>query len=888
MESQLFAPFRAVGFVSSHIPFDITVKGSEHFVTTAIGSSFHQYNCSKLNLSFVGESLKSAINFVLSTRKNTAVASDNLIYLYNRGKIINIYKEHSKEVEYMINIGELIISLDADNNVNVWSEDTLETFTTISLPADSFSVTTLVHPSTYLNKILLASKQGSLQIWNIKTNKLIYEIAGWKNAITVMNQAPAIDVIGIGLQNGYVHLHNIKVDKTLMTFYQEYGPVTALTFRTDGTPIMACGSTEGHITYWDLEKRKLLSTQTLAHQGSVTSMAYLQKQPLMITSGPDNSLKVWIFDNPDGSGRLLRSRCGHSGPPTQTLFYGTFGNVILTSGMDNTLRHTSIMRGVQCHEFSQGSVIKRANKKGVEVDTLKLPPITCFAAETSRQYDWDNIITCHLGLPFACTWSSMKRSIGKYKLSHAKDKTVATAVDISSCGNFCVVGYKNGDVDKYNMQSGIRRATFGKTGKMGHKGSVRGVAVDLANFMMISSSADKTIKFWNFKNEQLIDTINCNCPVTKSKLHRESSLLAVSFDDYSIELYDIDTKRMVRQFNGHSNVITDISWSYDGRWLVSSSMDGTIKTWDVPSARLIDCFLIDEPATSVAFSPSGEFLATTHQDNLGIYLWSNKTIYTGVHPTPLANDYDPATIELPSTQIEIDDDDDDNEMKNDNKDGGEENIENYKSPAQLADLLVTLSTVPESRWRSLTCLDLIKQRNKPKQPPKKPKAAPFFLPTIAGLETKFQVGATDENQDKISDQSKFINKFDSATQFQKLLTDKWQDNVDLISKKLNEFTPSEADIELRTLSPEGGGEIQLMANFMKSLSTLLLRGKDYELMQAYVTLFIKMHGDAIRSDDKLRKEGESLLETIQCTWSRSNELINQSMCLVKYFKSATI
>jgi len=405
---------------------------------------------------------------------------------------------------------------------------------------------------------------------------------------------------------------------------------------------------------------------------------------------------------------------------------------------------------------------------------------------------------------------------------------------------------------------------------------------------MISSSADKTIKFWNFKNEQLIDTINCNCPVTKSKLHRESSLLAVSFDDYSIELYDIDTKRMVRQFNGHSNVITDISWSYDGRWLVSSSMDGTIKTWDVPSARLIDCFLIDEPATSVAFSPSGEFLATTHQDNLGIYLWSNKTIYTGVHPTPLANDYDPATIELPSTQIEIDDDDDDNEMKNDNKDGGEENIENYKSPAQLADLLVTLSTVPESRWRSLTCLDLIKQRNKPKQPPKKPKAAPFFLPTIAGLETKFQVDTIGENEDKISDQSKFINKFDSATQFQKLLTDKWQDNVDLISKKLNEFTPSEADIELRTLSPEGGGEIQLMANFMKSLSTLLLRGKDYELMQAYVTLFIKMHGDAIRSDDKLRKEGESLLETIQCTWSRSNELINQSMCLVKYFKSATI
>ena len=36
-------------------------------------------------------------------------------------------------------------------------------------------------------------------------------------------------------------------------------------------------------------------------------------------------------------------------------------------------------------------------------------------------------------------------------------------------------------------------------------------------------------------------------------------------------------------------------------------------------------------------------------------------------------------------------------------------------------------------------------RNKPKEPPKKPKSAPFFLPTVAGLETKFDFSK--ENQD---------------------------------------------------------------------------------------------------------------------------------------------
>ena len=35
--------------------------------------------------------------------------------------------------------------------------------------AENFYITCLMHPSTYLNKILLCSKQGQMQLWNIKT-----------------------------------------------------------------------------------------------------------------------------------------------------------------------------------------------------------------------------------------------------------------------------------------------------------------------------------------------------------------------------------------------------------------------------------------------------------------------------------------------------------------------------------------------------------------------------------------------------------------------------------------------------------------------------------------------------------------------------------------------
>ncbi len=38
-----------------------------------------------------------------------------------------------------------------------------------------------------------------------------------------------------------------------------------------------------------------------AHDGSVVACAFFKSQPLMITSGTDNALKIWIFDQVQSS-----------------------------------------------------------------------------------------------------------------------------------------------------------------------------------------------------------------------------------------------------------------------------------------------------------------------------------------------------------------------------------------------------------------------------------------------------------------------------------------------------------------------------------------------------------------------------------------------------------
>ena len=52
--SLAFAPFRALGVVSTETPCVVTRRGGKSFVVTAVGRSFHIYDCARLRLQFVG------------------------------------------------------------------------------------------------------------------------------------------------------------------------------------------------------------------------------------------------------------------------------------------------------------------------------------------------------------------------------------------------------------------------------------------------------------------------------------------------------------------------------------------------------------------------------------------------------------------------------------------------------------------------------------------------------------------------------------------------------------------------------------------------------------------------------------------------------------------
>lgn len=76
------------------------------------------------------------------------------------------------------------------------------------------------------------------QLWVRSPRSFEVHICAIMNSIYMLifliciHKAPAVDVVGIGLQSGKIILHNLKFDETVMSFHQEWGPVIGLTFRT--------------------------------------------------------------------------------------------------------------------------------------------------------------------------------------------------------------------------------------------------------------------------------------------------------------------------------------------------------------------------------------------------------------------------------------------------------------------------------------------------------------------------------------------------------------------------------------------------------------------------------------------------------------------------------
>lgn len=89
--------------------------------------------------------------------------------------------------------------------------------------------------------------------------------------------------------------------------------------------------------------------------------------------------------------------------------------------------------------------------------------------------------------------------------------------------------------------------------------------------------------------------------------NRRGTLLAVGCWDGTVSIWDCDTNSMARKLVGHTRAVTNVSWSRNGRKLLSSSLDCKLTLWDVDQAKAECIITLDSAVLSAQLHPSAKF-----------------------------------------------------------------------------------------------------------------------------------------------------------------------------------------------------------------------------------------------------------------------------------------
>lgn len=906
--SNLFEGYRSVGHVTGPLPFIVRhgKNPKDTRIITIVGKTFHTYS---INLSLLEVSIphETDIRMLIADLRNVYTASGRSVISWARGskKLLERFDNgHQADIRMICKFGaDRIISVDDDNVLFSWNVKDKEILNIISFEEGNFKISTLCHPFNYKDKILVGSEQGQLELWHVPKEQSLYKFKGWDSAVTCLTQSPIEDVVAIGLADGHVYVHNIKFDEIVMKIYQEYGSVTSMSFRLDGQPYLVTASEVGHLMIWNLERRRLSAQIRNAHCDRISKCQFIRNESLLVTSGTDNSLKIWTMDMSDGSGTLLCQRDGHNKSPSFIRFYGPKEFNLLSAGHDSTLK----MFHIYSERLNRNLGTARMNPKSkikTNRDTInKLPPITCFSAETSKEKQWDNIACCHKNSSLVTTWNYDKCKMGEHFImqpSFDKNDVFATCVCVTSCGNFLVIGFSNGLIFKYNMQSGIFRQTYEcseVSEHRAHNGSVNGLNVDSLGIILISGGSDSKLRLWNFKTGLLLVTTDCFAKIQKLELHRENNMLAIALDKQDIEVMDLETRTLVRRFSTKSNVL-DMVFSPDSRWLIVSYEDTSIRTWDLNLGKLIDAFRLSSPCISLSISATGEFLATAHEDSLGINIWCNYTIYCPTQLKSIDCDRTPPLLDMPFVRCD--------ELSTDEQEDEDQTLPSegdilgvvYVSPEQLHENLITMSGLPASRWKNLLNIDEIRAKQLIEEEERKgpkPLKVPFFIPVKDGLKPKLDKDAVVElnkKGDSIEQEAMLQSKIQELSLLsplaQSLVACAASNDYSSFLSQLRELGPSATDAEIRSLGKDTCGDNQPMLCFLAAIEQGLKKNMDYELISSWLALFLKAHSDLIQADPEVNSGCLQLLDPVRSKWLRLSEEFNQIFCVLNFVRSSIL
>ena len=483
-----------------------------------------------------------------------------------------------------------IVSGGDDKKVKVWNATTGQDLLTLNGNTDGVSSVAI---SADAQRIVAGSADNVVKVWDVTTRQEILTFKG--HADTVSSVAISMDGQRVvsGSSDDTVKVWNATTGEEIFTLKGHTGAVSSVAISADGQLIVS-GSADNAVKVWDLTTRQKILTFK-GHAGLVRSVASSMAGQRIVSGSSDRIVRVW-----EGvTGQDVFTLTGHT-DGVSSVAISADGERIVSGSHDNTVK---VWEGAT----------------GREILTLK--GHTAGVASVAISADGKRIVSgSHDN-----TVKVWEGATGREILTLKGHTAGVASVAISADGKRIVSGSHDDTVKVWEGATGREASTL-----KGHTGGVWSVAISADGRRIVSGSNDKTVKLWDTTTCQELLTLKGNRvlgamiekrpPAMTGHTDGVSSvaisadgkrIISGSFDD-TLKIWDATTGQEVFTLEGHAGGVWCVAVSADGKQIVSGGGDATVKVWNANQ----DC--VNSGKSEVDVRPSFVRHSETQSPNVNV------------------------------------------------------------------------------------------------------------------------------------------------------------------------------------------------------------------------------------------------------------------------------
>lgn len=329
----------------------------------------------------------------------------------------------------------------------------------------------------------------------------------------------------------------------------------------------------------------------LLHDNNVNSALYSLDGTRIVTSGGDNTVKIWDAS----SGKLIGEPLQHEDGVWQAVF-SPDGKKLVTVSSEEKVRIWDAVTGKQLNEPLPIARIDSSNVL-FRVDGN---PIAVAYGETTVQV-WDITSGKTVGEP-------INRVHGALNAQLSPDGTrLVTAASGFSVQVWDVASSKPLG-EPLNLEWAVHFARFSPDG------------------MRLAVSSQESTQVWDLASRKPVSaSISHGFIQTSAQFSPDGTRIVTAHRENNAQVWDVGTAKPVGGPLRHDKEVSSAQFSPDGMRVVTASDDRTVRVWDAASGSLLgEPLRHDEYVTNARFSPDGTQIVSVSFDRAA-HVWDAPT-----------------------------------------------------------------------------------------------------------------------------------------------------------------------------------------------------------------------------------------------------------------------